>query len=57
METVKIEVIIVRPNFQVNISEQFTIRECIRTSFEGLVNTDPQEDVDEDGYLRKKSHI
>ena len=39
-ETVQIEVIIVRPNFHVNISEQFTIRECIRPSFEGLVNMD-----------------
>ena len=39
-ETVQIEVIIVRPNFHVNISEQFTIRECMRPSFEGSVNMD-----------------
>ena len=36
-ETVQIEVIIVRPNFHVNISEQFTILECVRPSFEGSV--------------------
>ena len=40
-ETVHIEVIIVRPNFHVNISEQFTIRECMRPSFKGSVNMDP----------------
>ena len=34
------EVIIVRPNFQVNISEQFTTRECMRPSFEESVNMD-----------------
>ena len=39
-ETVQIEVIIVRPNFHVNISEQFTIRDCKRTSFEESVNMD-----------------
>ena len=39
-ETVQIKVIIVRPNFHVNISEQFTICECMRPSFEGLVNMD-----------------
>ena len=37
-ETVQIDVIIVRPNFHVNISEQFTICECIRPSLEGSVN-------------------
>ena len=37
-EIVQIEVITVRPNFHVNISEQFTIRECMRPSFEGSVN-------------------
>ena len=42
-----------RPNFHVNISEQFTIRECIRTSFEGSVNMG-QKGVDEDDYLRKE---
>ena len=52
-ETVQIEVISVRPNFHVNISEQFTIRECMRPSFEGSVNMDLLEDVDEDDYLRK----
>ena len=31
-ETVQFEVIIVRPNFHVNISEQFTIREWMRPS-------------------------
>ena len=36
--TVKIEVIIVRPKFHMNISEQFTIRECMRHTFEGSVN-------------------
>ena len=39
-ETVQIEVITVRPNFRVNISEQFTIRERMRPSFEGSVNMD-----------------
>ena len=39
-ETVQIEVIIVRPNFHVNISEQFAIRECMRPSFEESVNMD-----------------
>ena len=39
-ETVQIEVIIVRPNFHVNISEQFTIRLCMRPSFEGSINMD-----------------
>ena len=40
-KTVQIEVVIVRPNFRVNISEQlFTIRECMRPSFEGSVNMD-----------------
>ena len=41
-----------RPNFHVNISEQFTIRECRRPSFEGPVAMD--EDIDEDDYLRKE---
>ena len=53
-ETVQIEVIIVRPTFHVNISEQFTIGECTRPSFVGSVNMDPQEDVDKDDYLRKE---
>ena len=35
-----IEVIIVRPNFHVDISEQVTIRQCMRSSFEGSVNMD-----------------
>ena len=39
-ETVQIEVITVWPNVHVNISEQFTIRECMRPSFEGSVNMD-----------------
>ena len=39
-ETVWIEVTVVRPNFHVNISEQFTIRECMRPSLEGSVNRD-----------------
>ena len=43
-----------RPNFHVNISEHFTFRECTRPSFEGSVNMDVQEDVDEDDYLRKE---
>ena len=33
-ETVQTEVITVRPNFHMNISEQFTIRECMRPSFD-----------------------
>ena len=37
-ETVQIEVIIVRLNFHVNISEQFAIHECMRPSLEGLWN-------------------
>ena len=45
---------ILRPNFHVNISEQFTIRECMRRSFETSVNMD-LEDVDEDDYLRKEA--
>ena len=51
-ETIQIEVIIVRPNVHVNISEQFTICECMRPSFQGSVNMDL--DVDEDDYLRKE---
>ena len=43
-----------RPNFHVNISEQLTIRECMRSSFERSVNMDLEEDVDEDDYLRKE---
>ena len=43
-----------RPNFHTNISEQFTIRECMRPSFEGSVNMDLKEDVDEDDYLTKE---
>ena len=43
-----------RPNFHVNISEQFTIREYMRPSFEGPVNMDLQEDADEDDYLRQE---
>ena len=39
-ETVQIEVIIVRQNFHVNISEQLMICECMRPSFEGSINTD-----------------
>ena len=42
-----------RPNFDVNISEQFTIRECMKPSFEGSVNM-YLEDVDDDDYLRKE---
>ena len=53
-ETVQIEAIIVRPNFYVNISEQFMIRECMRPSFEGSVNMDLSEDVNEDDYMRKE---
>ena len=53
-ETVQIEVTTVRPNFHANVSEQFTIRECIRPSFEESVNMNLQEDVDEDDYLRKE---
>ena len=53
-ETVQIKVMIVRPNFHVNISEQFPIRECMRPYFEGSVNMDLQEDVDKDDYLRKE---
>ena len=32
-EAVQIKVVIVRLNFPMNISEQFTIRECVRPSF------------------------
>ena len=39
-ETFQIKVIIVRPNLHVNIAVQFTIRECMRPSFEGSVNMD-----------------
>ena len=46
-----------RPSFHVNISEQFMIQECMRPSFEGAINMDLQEDVDEDDYRRKKSHV
>ena len=53
-ETAQVEVIIVRPNFHMNISEQFTINECKRLSFEGSVSMDLQEDVNEDDYLRKE---
>ena len=37
MATVQIEVIIVRPNFHLNISEQFMIHECLKPSFERSV--------------------
>ena len=37
-ETVQIEAIIGRPNFHMNISEQFAIPECMRPYFEGSVN-------------------
>ena len=50
-ETVQIEVIIVSLNFHVNISEQFTICECIRPCFQGSVNMDLQQDVDEGDSL------
>ena len=43
-----------RPNFDVKISEQLTIHECIRPSFDRPVNMDRKEDVDEYDYLRKK---
>ena len=39
-ETVQIEIKIVRLNFHVNISEQFTILECMRPFFKGSVNMD-----------------
>ena len=42
-----------RPNFLVNISDQFTIRKCMRPSLEGSVNMNLLEDVDEDDNLRK----
>ena len=42
-----------RPNFHVNISEQFMIHECMRPSYKGSVNMDLQ-DVDEDDYLREE---
>ena len=48
------EVIIVRPNFHMNISEQFMISECMIPSFEGSVHMDLSKDVDEDDYLRKE---
>ena len=43
-----------RSNFNVNISEQFMIRECMRPSFEGSVNMDLLGDDNEDDYLRKE---
>ena len=39
-ETVQIELITARRSFHVNITEQFTIRECMRASLEGSVNMD-----------------
>ena len=39
-ETVQIEVIIVKSNFYVSISEQLTIRKCMGP-FKGSVNMDP----------------
>ena len=39
-ETVRIKVTTERSNFHVNISEQFTIRECMRPSLERSVNMD-----------------
>ena len=38
--SIQIELIIVRSNFQVNISEKFTFRDCSRPSFEESVNID-----------------
>ena len=40
-----------RPNFHVNIPEQFTVRQYMRPSFE---NMDLQEDVDEVDYLKNE---
>ena len=42
-----------RQNFHLNISKQFTIRECVKSSLEGSVNMNSQ-DVDETDYLRKE---
>ena len=39
-----------RLNFHVNISEQFTISECMRPSAEWSVNMNVYKDVDEDYY-------
>ena len=43
-----------RPNFHVNIPEQFTSRQYMRPSFEGSINMELQKDVDEDDYLRNE---
>ena len=40
-----------RPNFHVNISDQFTICGCIRPSLEGSMNMDLFK---EDDYVRKE---
>ena len=37
-----------------NIYEQFIICEFMRPSFEGSVNIDVEDDLDEDDYLRKE---
>ena len=42
-----------RLNFHVIISEQFTIRECMRPSLEGSVSMG-LSDADKDDYLRKE---
>ena len=39
-QIVQIQVVNVRPDFYVNISEEFTIRECMRPSFEESANMD-----------------
>ena len=56
-ETVQIEVIIVRPNFHTNSSEQFMIRECTRPSFEGSVNMIYKDVSTKMITWEKKSHV
>ena len=48
---------IVKLNFHVNLSKQFSIFEYMIPSFEGSVNMDIYEDVDVDDYLRKEVRL
>ena len=56
-ETVQIEVIIVKPNFHVNISEQFMICEYMQPPFERSVDMDLKKMSTKMITLEKKSHV
>ena len=43
-----------KSSFHVNISEQFMILKCMKSSFEASVNMNLYEDVDDDDCLMKE---